>query len=80
MVMHIYWMNRTLWLIGQPSAALALAAFVFVWFKISYIGLYAAVLSIMVLLVAFFYCQVLKHYHRKAAKAINAQRADSGLS
>ncbi len=76
----VYWANRTLWLIGQPSAALALAAIVFVWFKIGYIGLFAAVQSILVVLVAIVYSRVLKHFHRKGAKAVNTHRAGSGLS
>jgi hypothetical protein len=76
----LYWTNRTLWLIGQPAAALALAAFVFVWFKIGYIGLVAAVPSILVLLVAIVYCQVLKRFHRHGAKKENPRRAGTGLS
>jgi hypothetical protein len=75
-----YWANRTLGLIGQPSAALALAAFVYVWFKIGYIGLLAAVPSIVLLLVAIVYCQVLKYFHRKGTKAIKPHRAGSGLN
>jgi hypothetical protein len=77
---HLYWVNRTLWVIGQPSATLALAAFVFVWFKIGYIGLIVAVPSILVLLVAIVYCQVLKFFHKKVAKAINHPRSGSGVS
>lgn len=80
MMKRFHWTNRTLCLIGQPSAALALAVFVFVWFKIGYIGLLSAVPSILVLLVAIVYCQVLKHFHRKGAKAANHRRAESGLS
>ncbi|PMV89768.1 MULTISPECIES: hypothetical protein [unclassified Pseudomonas] len=76
----LYWANRTLWLIGQPSAALALAAFVFVWFKIGYIGLLAVVPSILLLLVAIVYCQVLKRFYRRGAKAVDPRRAGSGLS
>ena len=75
-----YWANRTLWLIGQPSAAFALAVFVFVWFKIGYIGLLAAVPSIVLLLVAIVYCQVLMYFHRKGTKAIKPGRAGSGLN
>lgn len=76
----LFWTNRTLWLIGQPSAALALAAFVFVWFKIGNIGLFVVVLSILVLLVAIVYCQVLKRLYRHGTKAVDPRRAGSGLS
>jgi len=75
-----YWANRTLWLIGQPSAALALAAFVFVWFKIGYIGLVAAGPSIVMLLVAIVYCQVRRHFCRKGTKVMKTDRAGSGLN
>jgi len=74
------WANRTLWLIGQPSAGFALAAFVFVWLKIGYIGLFAAVSCIVLLLVTIVYCQVLKHFHRKVSKAKQPGRAGSGLN
>lgn len=76
----LHWTSRTLWLIGQPSAALALAAFVFVWFKIGYIGLFAAVPSILVLVVAIVYCQVLKRIYRQGAKAAKPRRAGTGLN
>ena len=76
----LYWANRTLWLIGQPSAALALAAFVFAWFKIGYVGLFVVVPSILVLLVAIVYYQVLKRFYRQGAKAADPRRAGSGFS
>ncbi|TPG88070.1 hypothetical protein EAH72_33625 [Pseudomonas caspiana] len=76
----LFWTNRTLWLIGQPSAALALAAFVFVWFKIGNIGLFVVVPSILVLLVAIVYCQVLKRLYRQGTKAVDPRRAGSGFS
>ncbi len=76
----LYWGNCTLWLVGHPSAASALAAFAFVWFKIGYIGLFVAVPSILLLLVAIVYCQVLKHFRRKAATVVRRTRAGTGLS
>ncbi|VVP30478.1 hypothetical protein [Pseudomonas fluorescens] len=76
----LYWANRTLCVIGQPSASLALAALVFVWFKIGYIGLMAVMPSILLLLVAIVYCQFLKRFYRRGAKAVERRRACSGLS
>lgn len=64
----------------RPSAASAVAALVFVWFKTGYVALLIAVPSILLLLVAIVSCKVLKHLRSKAAKVARRTRAGSVLS
>ncbi|MBX8556985.1 hypothetical protein K5D56_25540 [Pseudomonas cichorii] len=75
-----YWTHRTLWLVGHPSAAIALAVFVYVWFKVGYIGMFSVVLSISVLVVAFVYRQVLTRVYPLCTKPAGSRRSGSDLS
>lgn len=75
-----YWIHRTLWLVGQPSPAIALAVFVFVWFKVGYIGIFWLELSIAVLLVALGYRQVLTRVLPQFTNPGDSQRTGSDLS
>ena len=74
------WIHRTLWLVGQPSAAIPLAVFVYVWFKVGYIDMNSVAPSIVVLLVSFVYRQALERLFRRGSKPANSRRAGSGSS
>lgn len=75
-----YWIHRTLWLVGHPSAAIALVVFFYVWFKVGYIGVYTAVPSIVMLLVAFVYRQALTRLFPFGSKRADSRPAGSDLS
>lgn len=70
MLKPLHWMHRTLWLIGRPSSALALAAFVSSSFMIGHIGLPAATTIILLLLVALVYCRMLIGMNRDEARRL----------
>ncbi|AVX93373.1 hypothetical protein [Pseudomonas psychrophila] len=75
-----YWMHRTLCLVGHPSPILALAVFVYVWFKVGYMDMSSVVPSTLVLLVAFVYRQTIDHLYPKVCKPAYSRRAGSDLS
>lgn len=73
-----FWAMRTLNIVGQVPAALALAAFVFVWAIIGHITPTLAFVLIAVLVMAVLFVQLMKMADRKKAKAEQA-RAGTGL-
>lgn len=75
-----YLTHRTLWLVGHPSAAIALVVFFYVWFKVGYIGMFSAVTSVVILLVAFLYRQALKRLFPFGSKRADSRPAGSDLS
>lgn len=74
-----FWAMRTLNIVGQLPAALALAAFVSVWAKIGHITPALAFVLIAVLVMAVLFVQLTKMADRKKAKASEQARAGAGL-
>lgn len=73
-----YWAARTLWLIGQLPAALALASFIVVWAKIGNIGTAAAGALLVALSLAVVLNLVMKYSSRTTAKAATKDNISSG--
>ena len=74
-----FWAMRTLNIVGQLPAALALAAFVFVWAKIGHISPTPAFMLIAILVMVVLFVQLLKVADRKKAKASAQGRVRTGL-
>lgn len=75
-----YWIHRTLWLVGQPSVAVALAVFVYVWLKVGYIGIFSVVPSFVVLVSALAYRQALIRLCALSIESSGSGSAGSDLS
>lgn len=74
-----YWALRTLRVVGQVPAALALAAFVVVWTKVGHISFSVGAALIVVLMAAVVSVQLMKATDRKKAKLGEHRRVGSGL-
>ncbi|MOA63753.1 hypothetical protein D3C78_1895890 [compost metagenome] len=74
-----FWAQRTLRVVGQIPAALALAAFVVVWAKVGHISLALAYLLLVALAAAVICVQLMKAADRKKAKLEEHGRIGTGL-